>query len=129
MSLVDWAFNGKENDRSGHKTGVAVDARTVQVHMQASSCTHNLPVPSNYQVFCTEHSALELIKKMTATDQDPKPLHGPEVEMIEKVGDNTSRDGEDNEPHTVGGVIPPSAREVFSDKGRESFRVGALRRV
>lgn len=45
---------------------------------------------------------------MAATDRERKPVHGPEVEMVEKVGDNTPRDGD---------AIPTSTRESFSEQG------------
>lgn len=65
---------------------------------------------------------------MAATDEEPKPMHGPEVEMVEKVGDNTPRDGDDNELRSVE-VIPSSARENFSEKGRKILHVVPLRRT
>lgn len=54
---------------------------------------------------------------MAAADQDPKPVHGTDVEMVENAGDTTSRDGDDNKLYG-GGVIPSSAMESFSEKGR-----------
>lgn len=64
---------------------------------------------------------------MTSTDHDPKPLNGPEVEMVEKVDGNTTGDGD--ESHSVGGVIPFSTTQTFSDKGRRPHRVVYLPRT
>lgn len=64
---------------------------------------------------------------MTATDHDPKPVHGPEVEMVEKVDDNSPGDGD--ESHSVGDVVPSSTRQNFSEKGKKPLYVACLRRT